>query len=149
MIENNANEAVEMAVELTIAWLSNSSTRATTDEVASFLKTSHAALTALSPKTDAAPVQDVGPIRGAVTEKASLASRDHIVSMIDGKKYRTLRRHLKTNGMTPEEYRSRYGLRKDYPMVAPSYSEERSRMAKDSGLGRKPGTKVRGGAKTA
>lgn len=149
MDEGSKNDATEMAVELTIAWLSNTSTRATTDEVVSFLKISHAALTALSPKVDAAPAQDVGPIRGAVSEKASLASRDHIISMIDGKKYRTLRRHLKTNGMTPEEYRSRYGLRNDYPMVAPSYSEERSRMAKDSGLGRKPGTRVRGTAKTA
>lgn len=59
--------------------------------------------------------------------------------MIDGKPYKTLRRHLATNGMTPVEYRERYGLKADYPMVAPSYSEARRTMAKSIGLGRKPG----------
>jgi predicted transcriptional regulator len=59
--------------------------------------------------------------------------------MIDGKPYKTLRRHLATNGMTPVEYRERYGLKADYPMVAPTYSEARRTMAKSIGLGRKPG----------
>lgn len=59
--------------------------------------------------------------------------------MIDGKPYKTLRRHLSTNGMTPEEYRQRYNLKSDYPMVAPSYSAARQEMAKKIGLGRKPG----------
>jgi len=58
--------------------------------------------------------------------------------MIDGKPYKTLRRHLATNGLTPQEYRERYGLKADYPMVAPAYSESRSAMAKTIGLGRKP-----------
>lgn len=62
--------------------------------------------------------------------------------MIDGKPYRTLRRHLSTHGLTPEEYRARYKLAKDYPMVAPSYSEARRDMAKKIGLGRKPGAKA-------
>ena len=68
----------------------------------------------------------------------SLASPDHIISMIDGKPYRTLRRHLSGHGLTPEDYRKRYGLKDDYPMVAPSYSESRRAMAKTIGLGRKP-----------
>jgi predicted transcriptional regulator len=59
--------------------------------------------------------------------------------MIDGKPYKTLRRHLATHGLTPEEYRERYGLKPDYPMVAESYSESRRAMAKKIGLGRKPG----------
>jgi predicted transcriptional regulator len=75
----------------------------------------------------------------AVSARKSLASRDHIISMIDGKPYKTLRRHLATNGMTPDEYRTRYGLKANYPMVAPTYSESRSAMAKTIGLGRKPG----------
>jgi predicted transcriptional regulator len=58
--------------------------------------------------------------------------------MIDGKPYRTLRRHLSTNGLTPDEYRARYKLKPDYPMVAPAYSEQRRTMAKKIGLGRKP-----------
>jgi predicted transcriptional regulator len=57
--------------------------------------------------------------------------------MIDGKPYRTLRRHLASSGLTPDDYRQRYGLRADYPMVAPAYSESRSALAKTIGLGRK------------
>src|SRR5690606_33118041 len=75
----------------------------------------------------------------AVTVRKSLASKDHIISMIDGKPYKTLRRHLSTHGLTPAEYRARYGLKADYPMVAPAYSEQRRAMAKKIGLGRKPG----------
>ena len=83
-----------------------------------------------------APAQEYIP---AVTARKSLASPDHIISMIDGKPYKTLRRHLATNGMTPAEYRGRYGLKADYPMVAPTYSDARRTMAKSIGLGRKPG----------
>lgn len=61
--------------------------------------------------------------------------------MIDGKPYKTLRRHLSTHGMTPEQYRERYGLKADYPMVSESYSQVRRDMAKKIGLGRKPGEK--------
>ncbi|MDE8366310.1 MucR family transcriptional regulator, partial [Klebsiella pneumoniae] len=61
-----------------------------------------------------------------------------ILSMIDGKQYKTLKRHLSTNGLTPAEYRDRYKLPRDYPMVAPGYSEQRREVAKRLGLGRKP-----------
>jgi predicted transcriptional regulator len=73
----------------------------------------------------------------AVSVRKSLASKDHILSMIDGKPYKTLRRHLTTHGLTPEEYRSRYKLKPDYPMVAEAYSEQRRAMAKKIGLGSK------------
>ena len=73
--------------------------------------------------------------------RKSLASKDHIISLIDGKPYKTLRRHLAGQGLTPEEYRQRYGLKPDYPMVAETYSEARRAMAKKIGLGRKPGMK--------
>jgi predicted transcriptional regulator len=72
--------------------------------------------------------------------------------MIDGKPYKTLRRHLATHGLTPAEYRDRYGLKADYPMVAENYSESRRAMAKKIGLGRKPGARKaapRGGRKGA
>lgn len=75
----------------------------------------------------------------AVTARKSLANPDVIISMIDGKPYKTLRRHLATHGMTPHQYRERYGLKADYPMVAPTYSDTRRAMAKKIGLGRKPG----------
>lgn len=74
---------------------------------------------------------------GAVTARRSLASPDVIISVIDGKSYKTLRRDLATNGMTPAEYRERYSLKSDYPMVAATYSESRRAMAKQIGLGRK------------
>jgi predicted transcriptional regulator len=77
----------------------------------------------------------------AVGVRKSLASREHIISMIDGKSYRTLTRHLGTHGLTPDEYRKRYNLPASYPMTAPSYSEQRREMAMKIGLGRKPGQK--------
>ena len=61
--------------------------------------------------------------------------------MIDGKPYKTLRRHLSGHGLTPEQYRERYNLKSDYPMVSENYSEQRRAMAKKIGLGRKPKAK--------
>ena len=72
------------------------------------------------------------PIRRSVTD-------DHIVCLEDGKKLKMLKRHLMTDhGLTPEQYRARWGLRPDYPMVAPNYSAQRQVLAKQIGLGRKP-----------
>jgi predicted transcriptional regulator len=66
---------------------------------------------------------------------------DHIVCLEDGKKLKMLKRHLKTAyDLTPEQYRERWGLPRDYPMVAPDYAEKRSALAKSIGLGRKPAT---------
>ena len=72
-----------------------------------------------------------------MTVRKSLASRDHIISLIDGKPYKTLRRHLAGHGLTPDDYRERYGLKADYPMVAPGYAEVRRDISKKIGLGRK------------
>ena len=127
---------VELATELTIAWLRNSNTRTSADDVPAFLQSMHAAVTKLG-EPDVKVDTSSAEVTPAVSVRKSLASRDHIISMIDGKPYRTLRRHLATNGLTPDEYRERYGLKSDYPMVAPSYSESRSAMAKTIGLGRK------------
>ena len=78
----------------------------------------------------------------AVNPKKSL-HRDYIICLEDGKKFKYLKRHLMSHyGMTPEEYREKWDLPSDYPMVAPAYAEQRSRLAREMGLGRKPGTKV-------
>ncbi|MDJ0277615.1 MucR family transcriptional regulator, partial [Sphingomonas sp. 2R-10] len=131
---------VELATELTIAWLSNPNTRTTADDVPSFLQSMHSAVAALGASAVETPVAlDATEYTPAVSVRKSLASKDHIISMIDGKPYKTLRRHLSTNGLTPDQYRERYGLKPDYPMVAESYSEARRAMAKKIGLGRKPG----------
>lgn len=132
--------AVELAAELTIAWLGNPNTRTTADDVPAFLNSMHQAVQRLA--ASAAPEAEVtGPLEHtpAVSVRKSLASKDHIISMLDGKPYKTLRRHLAMNGLTPEQYRSRYSLKPDYPMVAENYSEARRALAKTIGLGRKPG----------
>jgi len=77
----------------------------------------------------------------AVSVRSSV-KRDHIVCLEDGKKMKMLKRHLMTDhGLSPAEYRARWGLPSDYPMVAPAYAEKRRDLAKKIGLGRKPGQK--------
>jgi predicted transcriptional regulator len=140
---NDGINAVELAAELTAAWLANPNTRTSADDVPAFLLSMHAAVAQLSGASAPAIIEEPAQIyEPAVTARKSLASPDHIISMIDGKPYKTLRRHLSTNGLTPEEYRARYNLKADYPMVAPTYSEARRTMAKSIGLGRKPGQKA-------
>lgn len=141
MTDETANiDAVELATELTVAWLSNPNTRTEANDVPAFLGKMHETVSALlgggTPQVEAEAPVEYTP---AVSVRKSLASKDHIISMLDGKPYKTLRRHLSTNGLTPEQYRERFGLKADYPMVSESYSESRRAMAKKIGLGRKPG----------
>lgn len=141
MSDENLN-TVELATELTIAWLGNQNNRVAAEDVPAFLRTMHSTISELSGQNAApeqgageeAPHQDFTP---AVSVRKSIASKDHILSMIDGKPYKTLRRHLSTHGLTEQEYRDRYGLKPDYPMVAPAYSEQRRAMAHKIGLGAK------------
>jgi predicted transcriptional regulator len=85
----------------------------------------------------------------AVSVRKSLADPNFLVSLIDGKPYTALKRHLTKHGLTPEEYRQRYGLKADYPMTAPAYSEKRRTLAKAIGLGRNHGTKASSGRKAS
>lgn len=137
MEDDALTNAVELATELTIAWLSNPNTRANATDIPEFLRSMHEAvmgLTATSPVADEPAAEEHQP---AVTVRKSLASPDHIISLIDGRPYKTLKRHLSGHGLTPDDYRRRYGLKGDYPMVAPTYAKQRSEMAKTIGLGRK------------
>jgi predicted transcriptional regulator len=134
---------LELATELTIAWLSNPNTRASAEEVPAFLEKMHGAVTSLvAPSGGVEETTSATEYTPAVSARRSLASKDHIISMIDGKPYKTLKRHLSTHGLSPAQYRERYGLKSDYPMVAENYAEMRRGLAKKIGLGRKPGTKV-------
>lgn len=138
--ENTTLDAVELATELTVAWLSNPNNRVSADEVPAFLQKMHSTLTGLSQDAPVEQPDDEQPAEihsPAVTVRKSLASPDHILSMIDGKPYKTLKRHLARKGLTPEQYRERYNLKPDYPMVAPAYSEHRRAMAHKIGLGAK------------
>lgn len=93
----------------------------------------HASLLRLGPTVEPEPVQTAPavPIKKSVTP-------DYIISLEDGRKFKSLKRHLSTHyGMTPEQYRAKWNLAPDYPMVAPNYAATRSALAKTMGLGRK------------
>jgi len=105
-------------------------------DVPALIKAVHETLAEVS---RGAPPEEPKPIP-AVPIKKSI-SNDHLTCLEDGQKYKMLKRHLATaHGMTPEEYRERWGLSSDYPMVAPNYAKQRSDLAIQIGLGRKPAT---------
>ncbi len=141
---NDEHAPVELATDITIAWLANPNTKADADDVPAFLGTVFNTVARLGNPTSVGDDVATGGEQvhePAVSVRRSLASPDHIISLIDGKPYKTLMRHLSRHGLTPQTYRARYGLKHDYPMIAPTYSTARSEMAKRIGLGRKPGAK--------
>lgn len=140
MNEDKTSNLTQLTVELLSAFVANNSVRS--NDLPALIAATHGALAGLdTPGAEPGAVTtdaSSGPISGAVTARKSLGSPNHIISMIDGKPYTTLKRHLSGHGLTPETYRSRYGLPNTYPMVAPAYSEMRREIAKRLGLGRKP-----------
>lgn len=121
-----------LTVELLSAYLANSTVAA--QDLPGLIKSTRKALMGDGP---AAPTKDEAPtFTPAISVRKSLSSSAHILSMIDGKPYRTLRRHLAAHGLTPESYRARYQLPADYPMVAPDYAAHRRALALQAGLGR-------------
>ena len=145
MADERSGNLVDLAANLTVAWLTNPNVRANTEDATSFLQNIHSTLASISGSSGSAANAEspsdktTGEFAPAVTARKSLASRDRIISLIDGKPYATLKRHLSSHGLTPAQYRERYGLKADYPMVAPAYAEKRRALAKKIGLGRKPG----------
>lgn len=134
MSENSQPDITTLTVQLLSAFVSNNSV--TSEGLAELIRTTRIALTE-DPAAESAEAQ-AATYTPAVSVRKSLSSPDHILSMIDGKPYKTLKRHLATNGLSPDEYRQRYNLPKSYPLVAPSYSEARRAVATRLGLGRKP-----------
>jgi predicted transcriptional regulator len=91
----------------------------------------HTALKQLSEPAQPAPLTPVVPINRSIKP-------DYIICLEDGRRFKSLKRHLQTTyGLTPDEYRQKWGLRPDYPMVAPNYAAQRSELAKSIGLGRR------------
>jgi predicted transcriptional regulator len=86
--------------------------------------------TATPEPAEAPKPQPAVPVKKSVTP-------DHIVSLLDGKPYKSLKRHLTGRGYTPESYREAFGLAADYPMTAPNYALRRAEIARSTGLGRK------------
>ncbi|WP_336951976.1 MucR family transcriptional regulator [Sphingobium aromaticivastans] len=136
MADNNSPDITALTVQLVSAFVSNNSVAS--DDLAGLIKSTRAALTNELNPVIAAP--ETPAYMPAVSVRKSVSSPDHILSLIDGKPYKTLKRHLAANGLTADEYRARYKLPKSYPMVAASYSDTRRAVAAKIGLGRKPVT---------
>lgn len=130
---DRAETLITLTSEIVAAHVSNNSVSA--DEVASLISNVYSALSGLG--QESAP-EEPAP-EPAVSIRASVKP-DYLVCLEDGKKLKMLKRYLRTNyDMSPEEYRERWNLPADYPMVAPNYAETRRELAKKIGLGRKPG----------
>ena len=122
---------IELAADIVSAYVSNNSVSA--GDLPSLINEVHAALARVSAGGSVAPVAE-SP-KPAVPAKKSVTN-DYIVCLEDGKKFKSLKRHLRTQyNMSPEDYREKWGLPPDYPMVAPSYAQARSQLAKQMGLG--------------
>ncbi len=132
-----AEELLRMTSEVVAAYVSNHSLPAS--QLPEVIRAIHASLRDLQTGgTAAEPLIPAVPIKKSVHD-------DYIVCLEDGKKLKMLKRHLRTAyGLTPEEYRHKWGLAADYPMVAPNYAAQRSAFAKKIGLGRTGGRRKRG-----
>jgi predicted transcriptional regulator len=129
-------ELLEMTADIVSAYVGNNTVSAET--LPSLIASIHAALSGVSN----GPVEaEPEPKEPAVPIRKSIAP-DFLICLEDGRKFKSLKRHLRTKyDMSPEEYRAKWGLPKDYPMVAPNYAKARSELAKSMGLGhagRKP-----------
>jgi predicted transcriptional regulator len=121
---------IELTAQIVSAYVGNHSLPST--EIPNLINQVHAALKRVSHGHGSAGGE---PLKPAVAVKRSINS-DYLVCLEDGKKFKSLKRHLRTRyKMTPEQYREKWGLPPDYPMVAPNYAETRSQLAKQMGLG--------------
>lgn len=127
---DDKRDLVGMAAEIVSAFVS--ANQVAPHELPGLIRTVHAALNEVSGAPSATLDQAQEP---AVAVKKSITP-DYIICLEDGKKFKSLKRHLRTRyGITPDEYRTKWGLPHDYPMVAPNYAKERSTLAKRMGLG--------------
>jgi predicted transcriptional regulator len=121
---------LELSAEIVSAFVSNNNL--TTADLPALISSVHAALENLGKPVKQEPEKLVPlvPIKKTITP-------DFLISLEDGKRYKSLRRHLSGRGLTPEQYREKWGLPRDYPMVSPNYSAQRSELARSVGLGQK------------
>ena len=124
------SEVIEMTADIVSADVGNNSVTAA--DLPSLIQSVHRALSGISggaETVEVAPKEPAVPIRRSITP-------DFLICLEDGRKFKSLKRHLRTKyNMSPEEYRAKWGLAKDYPMVAPNYAKARSDLAKQMGLG--------------
>jgi len=123
-------EIIEMTADIVSAYVGNNAVGAA--DLPNLIQAVHRALTGVSTAAEAveaAPKEPAVPIKRSITP-------EYLVCLEDGRKFKSLKRHLRTKyNMSPEDYRAKWGLSKDYPMVAPNYAKARSELAKQMGLG--------------
>ena len=127
---DDKSEIIEMTADIVSAYVGNNSVSAV--DLPALIQSIHRALSGVSAGTEAveaAPKEPAVPLKRSITP-------DYLICLEDGRKFKSLKRHLRTKyNMSPEEYRAKWSLPKDYPMVAPNYAKARSDLAKQMGLG--------------
>ena len=124
------SEIIEMTADIVAAYVGANSVSAA--DLPALIQSVHRALTGVAGGSD---VAEAAPREPAVPVKKSITP-EYLICLEDGRKFKSLKRHLRTKyNMSPEDYRAKWGLAKDYPMVAPSYAKARSELAKQMGLG--------------
>ena len=123
-------DVIEMTAEIVAAYVENNSI--STTDLPGLIQSVHRALSGISggaEPVEVAPKEPAVPVRRSITP-------DYLICLEDGRKFKSLKRHLRTKyNMSPEDYRAKWSLAKDYPMVAPNYAKARSDLAKQMGLG--------------
>ncbi len=123
-------EIIEMTAEIVAAYVENNTI--STSDLPALIQSVHRALSSVSAGVEAvevAPKEPAVPVRRSITA-------DYLICLEDGRKFKSLKRHLRTKyNLSPEDYRAKWALPKDYPMVAPNYAKARSDLAKQMGLG--------------
>ncbi len=131
MTDNDGSDFIELTADIVSAYVSNNSVPVS--ELPALISDVHAALSRVVGGT--APILPAEAPKPAIPVKKSITA-DYLICLEDGKKFKSLKRHLRTQyNMSPEQYREKWGLPPDYPMVAPNYAEARSQLAKKMGLG--------------
>lgn len=134
---NESNDLTSHVAEIISAYVAENQVRQ--DDLPALIQSVHDALAGIlkpTPLAVEAPLVPAVPIKRSITD-------DYIICLEDGARMKTLKRYIgRRFDLTPDQYRTKWGLPPDYPMVAPAYSARRSAMAKEIGLGRKPGVKA-------
>ena len=125
-------DPVALAAEIVAAFVANNHLQAS--ELPNLLTSVHGALAKIADGKTTPETQEPTTLTPAVSVRKSI-SPDHLVCLDDGKRFKSLKRHLRSLGMTPDQYRAKWNLPTDYPMVAPNYAAVRSALAKKIGLG--------------
>ncbi|PZT98774.1 MAG: MucR family transcriptional regulator [Brevundimonas sp.] len=132
-----ASDARDGTIELVSAYVSNTNTHLTAEQFQALIRETFATLSSLDVSTTEAEPETATPDRKSRAEIRKSIGHTALISFEDGKPYKSLKRHLGTRGLTPDDYRAKWGLPSDYPMVHPAYSAQRSELARAIGLGSK------------